>query len=70
MVIDRGLPDGDGLAFAKDIVSSNPRASVVLFTASEPYDVARETRATGIVYAHKIDGFGVLKAMMQIWARA
>src|SRR6188508_2199925 len=53
MIFDHRLPDGDGLDLAIRIRTENPRAKIVLFTASEPFEVAEKTNAFGIVYAHK-----------------
>lgn len=69
-IIDRRLPDGDGLAFAKRLVAQDPLASVVLFTATELHDVFDETNELGIVCAQKPDGIATLKRMVATWERA
>ena len=69
MIVDRRLPDGDGLDWAKQVVQQRPELIVVLFTAAEPFEVFDETNRSGIIYAHKTDGIAVVKRCVKMWAK-
>jgi DNA-binding response OmpR family regulator len=69
-VLDHGLPDGDGLSLAKEILARRGDASIVLFTAADPRDVLSEASAHGVLYAHKVDGISLLKRVVAGWVRA
>jgi DNA-binding NarL/FixJ family response regulator len=68
-ILDHGLPDGDGLTFAKQILARRPGASIVLFTTADPDEVMHEASVSGILYAHKVDGISLLKRVVAGWAR-
>ncbi len=63
MIVDRHLPDGDGLAFAIRARKAQPHADIVLFTAAEPEAVAKAAGKHGIVFANKPDGIELVKRM-------
>jgi len=63
MIVDRKLPDGDGLAFAIRARKARPDADIVLFTAAEPEAVAKAAGKHGIVFASKPDGIELVKRM-------
>ena len=69
MIIDRQLPDGDGLAFAVRIKDRNPNASIVLFSGEDPRDLAAQTAQHGIAHADKADGVRTLTPIIEMWMR-
>lgn len=69
-IVDVGMPDGDGLAFAQRIVARDSDASVVLFTAAEAHQVYEEANRHGIIYAHKTDDIALLRRVVAMWVRA
>jgi DNA-binding response OmpR family regulator len=69
-ILDHGLPDGDGLSFAEEILAQRSCASIILFTAADPQRVEDRAAALGITYAHKVDGIAALKRLVAEWADA
>ena len=69
VIVDRGLPDGDGLPFAKAMAARIPGASVVMFSGADPVRAWVEASRHGIVYVDKNDGTAIIARMIVMWAR-
>lgn len=60
-IVDRGMPDGDGLRLAEHGVSLG--LTVALFTGSADDSVAKAARRAGVIFVEKPDGEGVLRRL-------
>lgn len=70
MIIDRRLPDGDGIEFAIGLKADDPSRPILVFSGDDPEQIAALVAPHDIVSVDKMAGIGALNPTIDAWVRA